>query len=409
VLVAFGKATTSACLAWRGLSRMGQGRLPIAKVAVAVGAFAASLLVVPGSAAHAGQLPAGAWAEVSGQPGQLAGITALSPTDAWAVGTGGSAGGGSSLILHWNGKSWSAVPSPSPGQVNYLQGISAVSAKDIWAVGWYFTAHAKYARPLFLHWNGHVWTAVRANASMAGYAPYAVSVRTASDAWAVGIDLAHYNPPDLSWPALILHWNGESWTKVNSPRAGKGDNDLAGVAATGASAAWATGKYFDYSAHPAAHVLLEHWNGSGWVRLANGRPNWYLDDISASSPTNIWAVGGTENGTLIERWQGHGWNQVKSPSPPDSSLGPVAVHSANDAWAVGEAGLNRIISFAEHWNGHEWSQIAIPAYGPPSAFKGITGVAIGGPSSVWAVGTYDKSEHVHMIIFHWNGTSWSEQ
>src|SRR5499427_8325731 len=42
----------------------------------------------------------------------LRGVAVLSPCNAWAVGNYGS---GQALITHWDGASWTAVPSPNPG------------------------------------------------------------------------------------------------------------------------------------------------------------------------------------------------------------------------------------------------------------------------------------------------------
>ncbi|HEY4388878.1 MAG TPA: hypothetical protein VGN34_30885, partial [Ktedonobacteraceae bacterium] len=46
------------------------------------------------------------------------------------------------LIEHWNGSTWSVVPSPSPGSspassFNFLNGIEALSPHNIWAVGFF--------------------------------------------------------------------------------------------------------------------------------------------------------------------------------------------------------------------------------------------------------------------------------
>ncbi len=42
----------------------------------------------------------------------LLGVAALSPNDAWAVG---------SHIEHWDGTSWSIVPSPQPGWIEFVK------------------------------------------------------------------------------------------------------------------------------------------------------------------------------------------------------------------------------------------------------------------------------------------------
>src|SRR5207237_213125 len=82
--------------------------------------------------------------DVAGVNNQLRAITAVSRDDIWAV---GSYGGGygwdnptapkfNTLVLHWDGKTWSQVPSPNPSDYgNQLVAVSAASKDDIWAVG----------------------------------------------------------------------------------------------------------------------------------------------------------------------------------------------------------------------------------------------------------------------------------
>ncbi len=73
--------------------------------------------------------------------GDLWGVTALSANDAWAVGVlnhteGGCTVAGCTLALHWNGKNWTWVPSPSPGRFyNLLRRVAAISTDEVWAVG----------------------------------------------------------------------------------------------------------------------------------------------------------------------------------------------------------------------------------------------------------------------------------
>ena len=78
------------------------------------------ILAVPLLAA--GVSPAAAAAAQTGPPGpagsltitgQLFGVAATSASNAWAVGTSS----GKTLIVHWNGASWTQVASPSPGPV----------------------------------------------------------------------------------------------------------------------------------------------------------------------------------------------------------------------------------------------------------------------------------------------------
>jgi len=70
---------------------------------------------------------------------QLRAVTAVSATDVWAVrfAEPTSVSNPQTLVLHWDGASWTVVPSPNPAgaQDNELSGVTAVSATDVWAVG----------------------------------------------------------------------------------------------------------------------------------------------------------------------------------------------------------------------------------------------------------------------------------
>jgi hypothetical protein len=50
---------------------------------------------------------------------------------------------------------------PSSTQ-NYLYGVSAVSASDAWAVGYYVDNGTNTDHTLILHWNGTAWSRVKA-------------------------------------------------------------------------------------------------------------------------------------------------------------------------------------------------------------------------------------------------------
>ncbi len=99
------------------------------------------------------------WSDVPGvSTVNMGAVTALSPTNVWAVGVGPGATRNSfprGAIVHFNGTSWSIVASPNPHtNVNSgLGSVAAVSANDIWATG-------SDAGPLVENWNGTSWSAV---------------------------------------------------------------------------------------------------------------------------------------------------------------------------------------------------------------------------------------------------------
>src|SRR5215208_2412114 len=103
------------------------------------------------------------------------------------------------LVEHWDGSSWSIVPSPNvPDQHNLLRAVTAVpNSSQLWAVG------EAGASALILHWNGSQWTIVPS--PNAGITPRLMSVTALSedDVWAVG-----WTGGDTGPVTLIEHWNG---------------------------------------------------------------------------------------------------------------------------------------------------------------------------------------------------------
>ena len=94
----------------------------------------------------------------------LSGVSVLSASDAWAVGASGRGhtpfSPQKTLVLHWNGTRWTQVPAPSPrgtgtSPFTVLTGVSARSPSDAWAVGCACTND--FDTTLVLHWNGTAW------------------------------------------------------------------------------------------------------------------------------------------------------------------------------------------------------------------------------------------------------------
>ena len=100
---------------------------------------------------------------------KLNAVLALAPNDVWAVGFSTPIApprhaATLTLIEHFDGTSWAVVPSPNVGpnsanQSNRLLGLTANSVNDIWAFGSYFPADGSARQmTLLLHWDGISWT-----------------------------------------------------------------------------------------------------------------------------------------------------------------------------------------------------------------------------------------------------------
>jgi hypothetical protein len=249
--------------------------------------------------------------------GPLWGVSALSATDAWAVGHRVTPKGVKTLVLHWDGTSWSRVNSPNPSRTddpsltyNHLNGVSAVSGTDAWAVGIFETTDA--FKSLVMRWNGKTWSRVKSrNPSLTSNQLYGVSADSSTDAWAVGLYFSNMSRSDER--TLTIRWNGLSWSRVPSPPWAHQYNTLSGVSARRPTDVWAVGSYCCTGGN--GYTLVLHWDGSAWSRVSTppgpgSGPE--LLAVDAVSATDAWAVGDYSSptlgtATLIMHWDGTTW------------------------------------------------------------------------------------------------------
>jgi hypothetical protein len=157
-------------------------------------------------------------------------ITGSSSSDIWVAGQAHSSGYHNrvqhSVLLHYNGTSWSQVTVPDTGG---LVDVAALSATDAWAVG---------SDGSVLHWNGTAWT-VNTKFIMGSAAIAAVSP---TNVWIAGV----YVNNTLS----LAHFNGSAWSTQTAPT---GIYTLTGGSALSSGAVWFSGSYVDsnYTTEPA--------------------------------------------------------------------------------------------------------------------------------------------------------------
>src|SRR5215471_6580206 len=159
------------------------------------------------------------------------------------------------------GSCWSIVPSYTFGsQDNVLAGVSAASISDAWAVGTYVPSAGSVLATLAEHFDGTRWTAFPLpNVGAQENCLMAVSMPSLGRAWAVG----YFVNGKFQQQTLIEHFDGTVWSVVPSPSPGASQNILYGVAAISDSDVWAVGAQQD--SNGLWHTLTEHWNGSAWA------------------------------------------------------------------------------------------------------------------------------------------------
>lgn len=340
---------------------------------------------------------------------RLAGVSALSATNAWAVGMNTAGAGGNlagSLIERWDGSAWRLVVNPGAG---YLNSVAAITPQDVWAVGYEPSSVSSAAWLLVEHWNGTQWRVIptpipgQTNSSF-----NAVVAQTAQSVWAAG----YFNGLGFSPQPLIERWNGSAWGVVPNPLppgATAASFDALSVI-PGSSQLWATGSV-RYGTPPDGgrgyfQPLIERWNGNAWQIsaspvLPSGALAGELYGVVALSTTNAWAVGNYTASdhtirTLIAHWDGSTWTVASSPDEWGELFGVAAI-SARDVRAVGyhRTGTDGSgqIGIVEYWNGAAWSLAEGPT--PPGVtHSNLAAIAPDGAGGYWAVGWYPNEDSV---------------
>ena len=229
----------------------------------------------------------------------LAALAVISANDIWAVGSGVIGDESATATLHWNGTTWSVIPSPNIGPEvdNSLAGVTAVSSNDVWAVGTEQPTNLTDPSTLILHWNGSAWSIVP-NISPEGSHLQAASAVASNDVWATGYS-------ELG--TLAEHWNGSSWSLVQTASGGRLDPVfLPSVVALSSDNVWSVGEGLQ-SGH-LSRTLTEQWNGTSWVVVRSpnlGADHNELFGVDATPGGTLWAVGTVyhypQQRTLIER------------------------------------------------------------------------------------------------------------
>jgi len=333
---------------------------------------------------------------LNGDVNELLSVRCTSASNCWAVGdTQKLLHADLDEALHWNGKKWSAAPTPTPagilsGDANRLDDVTCTSAASCWAVGTYGTTPPSTAVGLnqALHWNGKAWSLV-STPNPAGTSPddgnalNSVRCASATDCWAGGTYGTITAISQLTEHNQMLHWNGKKWAKVTVPNP-EGTNSgsvnvIEGLACTAAVNCWAAGLSGHISDDPSTSEIFNemfHWNGKKWLNQVVPQPGGgaagtddALIGITCSAARNCWAVGSrshTKAGspTLNEalHWNGAKWSSVSTPNPGGTVMADTNVlnsarcTTAANCWAVGFSQTSTGQQTAErlHWTGKKW-------------------------------------------------------
>lgn len=246
----------------------------------------------------------GPWKEVptaTGFVGRINALAATSARDAWLVGDVAWEGE-PVMAQHWDGRSWRVKPAPMPADAlgGGLLGVAAVSPDNVWAAGWAQILDKRIPDPdggtevvdhnegLVQHWDGHAWNRVKLPQTYANWGLNAISASGPKDVWAVGSGYGDDDQP------VVLHFDGRSWTAMPTPPYGGVYGEFNDVVAKGPHDVWVTGRTL-LDDKDRGHALIMHWDGRKWTRMDTPGDAGALSGVAATRD-GIVAVGRVANG-----------------------------------------------------------------------------------------------------------------
>lgn len=230
----------------------------------------------------------------------LTGLAMVSSNNGWAVGKTGTS-------LHYDGSSWSLIPS---GTTADLFGVSfgppsAPSADSGFAVG------GSGGTAVALYRSGVSWTPAMAGLTGPDAKQLSsVSALSPSDAWAVD-----------AVSGAFWHWSGVAglgggWGEVTATGFG-----LNSIFMTSSFDGWAVG----------AGGRIYHYTGGGWNLFTTA--GFSLNSVFMVNQNEGWAVG--DNGAIFHYSSGT-WTGPVSPGSTNQNLRSVFMISETEGWAVGD-------------------------------------------------------------------------
>ncbi len=251
---------------------------------------------------------------------------------------------GESLVLHFDGESWTEMPMPEHQAKLYT--VFGFAPNDVYAAG---------LAGIIMHYDGIRWKVL-------SEAP--ADWDSITDIWGPSPQSVYFAAQEGVW-----RWDGTSMTRLfhwgpqrinHGAMAGSGPDNLFTVG---------------------THGSITHHDGSSWTVMESGVSS-LLTGVWTSGPENAYASGAKE--TLLH-YDGTSWSAI----PPQGveGYGGVWGSADNDVYVAAENGL------LLHYDGTEWTTIDT---GTDWWLKKISGT---GPNDVWVADNDGR-------LLHFDGTGW---
>lgn len=132
-----------------------------------------------------------------------------------------------------------------------------------------------------------------------------------------------------------------------------------------------------------------HWDGDNWKERDLPIERGDVGSVSASSPSNVWALVSEESATSVLRWDGRAWAILKTLPTLSGNLAAIA----DDVWLFGD-------HKAWHYDGATWSEQNLPF----EAYR----VSARSASDIWALTADSRAGGDEAgSVQHFNGKEWT--
>jgi hypothetical protein len=256
------------------------------------------------------------WVAMSSPAGvALRGLDVVSPTEVWVAGYSGSA----ATVAQWKNGTWTTrYTQASTGRhLTVFEAIAVDASGQVWAVGWDrdYDAPGRPVSSLVVHFNGTSWTRETTPNPANRNTLMDVVALANGEVFAVGV-AQDTSGGGITPRSLMLRRQSTGWSSLTVPKGETGSQDqLLSVAAVSSTSVWSVG-YYNSPSSGLYEPLLVHWTANGGAgTLAVSHPSPALtvsaltSGVSATSAGNLWAAGYTSppsggNATLILRGTG---------------------------------------------------------------------------------------------------------
>ncbi len=292
----------------------------------------------------------------------LTAVWGSSKNDVWAVGSSGA-------ILHYDGATWTAVPS---GTTRTLLSVAGAGPDEVWIVSTFGTVlrgSSTGGTATVTPWPMAAYSGASENLLLSTWAA------STDDVWIAGESarLAGTTATTTTWRKKTAADGGVGWEAMTACTS---CTSLAAVWGSSPSDVWVAGAG-GKTVHTSNARPLADDAGAGppvWTTVPSNTKQDLLA-LWGSSADDVWAVG--RRGTILHYVQGaSSWELVESPTTQD--LQHVWGSGPDDVWAVGEYGT------ILHYDGAAWTaSTASFAAGVKPHLYGVWGSS---KDDVWIVG-----------------------